>query len=80
MSTNEITSHELDQILEGKNPEKSESRLLLDKISLLTRVLEEFTLDSEQALLKSELYFSPVVKDRDREIVTKKLLQLIGKM
>jgi hypothetical protein len=70
----------MDEIIVRRNTAIDEQKVLIDKISELRYVLSDYTIDGERTLLSSEPYLTTIISDERREVIIKKLMQLINKL
>ena len=69
-----------DEIVLRRKISAEEQTLLIDKISQLRCVLADWTIDDERTIMASEPFLKPLISDRNRLIVTNKLIELINKL
>ncbi len=67
----------IDEIIGGRKIALDEQKSIIDKISVLSTVLTEYTIDNERTILGSEPYLVPIITGKNREILTSKLLELV---
>src|SRR4030042_639140 len=69
---------DIEELLINRNFESD--RILNDKIFSILLSLVANTIDSERTILGSEPFFKPIIEGEKREIVLKKLIELIKKI
>ena len=70
----------MDEIIAKRSISLEEQNILLHKISELRCVLGDWTIDEERTILASEPFIAPIIVGERREIVLKKLLELIKRV
>lgn len=56
-----------------------EQKTLIDKIESLRNVLNDWTIDDERTIMASEPFLKPLVDGEQREVVLRKMMELIRK-
>lgn len=70
----------MDEIIAKRNISLEEQNILLHKISELRYVLTDWTIDDERTIMASEPFISPMIAGDRREIVIRKLMELIKRV
>jgi len=70
----------IEDILIKRNARIDEQKVLIEKISALIYLLDDWTIDAERTLLASEPFFKPLLSGYERAIITQKLMQLVSKL
>lgn len=70
----------MDEIILRRNISFEEQKILIDKISELRYVLTDWTVDEDRTIMASEPFLTPTIVGERREIVIRKLMELIKKI
>lgn len=70
----------MDEIIVRRNIALEEQKVLIDKISELRYVLTDWIVDEDRTIMASEPFLTPTIVGERREIVIRKLMELIKKI
>ncbi len=67
----------IDEMMKKQASAPEEVKLLLEKVTVLKDLLAGITVDSERTILGSEPFLTPIVTDKDRQLIKNKIMELI---
>ena len=70
----------IDEIILRRSIALDEQKALIDKICELRYILTDWTVDEERTIMASEPFITPIIVGERREIVTRKLMELIKRI
>lgn len=70
----------IDAIIERKLISFDEQKILIEKVVELRHLLSDSTIDDEKTIMGSEPFYKPTISGVEREIVNRKLMELIKKL
>ena len=70
----------MNDIIERKLISFDEQKILIEKVVELRHLLSDSTIDDEKTIMGSEPFYKPTISGVEREIVNKKLMELIKKL
>lgn len=70
----------MDEILVRRNISLDEQKLLIEKITELRNALTDWVVDDERTIMASDPFLTPILTGERREVVIRKLIELIKRV
>lgn len=70
----------IEKLKSGKEEHIMEQELILQKLYELRQLLTDFTIDDERTILASSPFLKPALNENRREMIARKIMELVNKL